>query len=278
LIQVTYTPANPNFLTSGTSDANSNLSATITAPSASSDVFAVNTAVPLSASVTSATTSSSSAQWRITNTGTNASVTTQGNISGSSITGSSTFGSAAVYGFTLIFTDGLGGVVITSNLADGSPATIVIYDPSAGFVTGGGWFISPAGADTWSPSATGKATFGFVSKYQKGMTVPSGDTEFQFQAGNFDFHSTAYTWMVISGGLAQYQGTGTINSAGNYSFMLTARDGGLYGPNTPDGFRIRITDPSTGNVVYDNMIASNTTMTSGNTQALGGGSTIIHSN
>ena len=41
---------------------------------------------------------------------------------------------------------------------------VVVYDPSAGFVTGGGWIDSPAGAYTADPSLTGKANFGFVSK------------------------------------------------------------------------------------------------------------------
>jgi hypothetical protein len=167
--------------------------------------------------------------------------------------------------------------VITNSVA-GSPATIVIYDLSAGFVTGGGWINSPAGAYTANPSLTGKATFGFVSKYQKGANVPTGDTEFQFQVANFNFHSNAYQWLVVSGGLAQYKGTGTINGSGNYNFLLTARDGALVGNNTPDGFRIKITDQG-GNVVYDNMSAAgNDNMTSGNTQALGGGSIIVHSN
>jgi hypothetical protein len=154
---------------------------------------------------------------------------------------------------------------------------VVIYDPSAGFVTGGGWINSPLNAYTANPSLTGKATFGFVSKYQKGANAPTGDTQFQFKAGNLDFHSTAYQWMVISGGLAQYKGSGTINGAGNYNFLLTARDGGLVGNNTPDGFRLKITDAS-GGVVYDNVPGNSDAMNSGNTQVLDGGSVVIHSN
>ena len=74
----------------------------------------------------------------------------------------------------------------------------VVYDPSGGFVTGGGWIDSPAGAYTADPSLTGKATFGFVSKYKKGASVPTGNTEFQFQAGGFNFHSEAYEWLVVN--------------------------------------------------------------------------------
>ena len=90
---------------------------------------------------------------------------------------------------------------------------VVIYDTSAGFVTGGGWMISPPGAYVGNPALTGKANFGFVSKYQKGANVPTGDTEFQFQAGGFNFKSTVYEWLVISGSKAQYKGSGTVNGS-----------------------------------------------------------------
>jgi hypothetical protein len=75
--------------------------------------------------------------------------------------------------------------------------------------------------------------------------------------------------------MAQYKGTGTINGTGNYNFTLTARDGSMVGNNTPDGFRIKITNQS-GGVIYDNVPGNSDAVTSGNTQALGGGSVIIH--
>ncbi|PYV82115.1 MAG: hypothetical protein DMG05_28705, partial [Acidobacteria bacterium] len=128
---------------------------------------------------------------------------------------------------------------------------------------------SPAGAYAADTSLAGKASFGFVSKYQKGATIPTGETEFNYQVANFNFHSSSYQWLVVSGSLAQYKGTGTINDSGNYNFLLTALDG------SPDGFRIKITD-SNSIVVYDNKISSDDTMNSQNTQALGGGSIVIH--
>ena len=57
-------------------------------------------------------------------------------------------------------------------------------------------------------SLAGRANFGFVSKYKKGAAAPEGQTEFQFQAGNLNFHSEAYEWLVVSGAKAQYKGTG----------------------------------------------------------------------
>jgi hypothetical protein len=246
------------------------------------DVFAVNTPVTLSGSFTATTTATPSAIWSLTNTATNASLTpVAGTISAPNITGSATFNAADVYAFTLTITDGVGGIVIANTVA-GLSTAIVIYDPSAGFVTGGGWINSPAGAYTPNPSLTGKATFGFVSKYQKGATVPTGNTEFQFQVANFNFHSITYQWMVVSGSLAQYKGSGTINGSGNYNFLLTALDGSVAGGGTLDGFRMKITDPATNTVVYDNLVSSDDTMQAKNTEALGdkgvgGGSIIIHS-
>jgi len=160
---------------------------------------------------------------------------------------------------------------------------LVIYDPEGGFVTGGGWIDSPAGASTVDPLLSGRANFGFVSKYLKGATVPSGQTQFQFRAGNLNFHSSSYNWLVVAGAKAQYKGTGTINNEGSYRFMLTAIDGQLPGGGGVDRFRIRIwtqMDPlnplSEDLIIYDNQIGD--ADTSDPTTAIAGGSIVIHKN
>ncbi len=170
-------------------------------------------------------------------------------------------------------TPGVYTVTVTITDAAGESATatfqyVVIYDPNGGFVTGGGWINSPAGAYTPDPSLTGKATFGFVSKYQKGANVPTGNTEFQFKVANLNFKSTSYQWLVIAGSKAQFKGVGTINGAGEYGFMLTAIDG------SPDKFRIKIWDMATGEIVYDNMLGA--ADTDDPITAIGGGSIVIH--
>jgi hypothetical protein len=124
----------------------------------------------------------------------------------------------------------------------GMPEFVVIYDPSAGFVTGGGWINSPAGSMPASPTLTGKASFGFNAQYHKGQTVPDGQTQFQFQTGNLDFHSTSYQWLLVSGPMAQYKGTGTIN--GRPITVHTDRADEFGGGNTADGFRLKILDSS----------------------------------
>ncbi len=141
---------------------------------------------------------------------------------------------------------------------------VAVYDPSGGFVTGGGWIDSPAGAYPEDLAAEGKATFGFVSKYKKGASVPTGNTEFQFHATGMNFHSTSYDFLVITmgGTNAQFKGTGTINGEGNFKFMIWARD------DSQDTFRIKIWSDEGGveTLKYDN----------GFDQALAKGSIVIH--
>jgi hypothetical protein len=143
---------------------------------------------------------------------------------------------------------------------------VVVYDPSGGFVTGGGWMNSPAGAYMYDPAVTGKATFSFVSKYNKAATVPTGYTEFTLSAGGLHFHSSLYDWLVVTGSdSARFKGTGTLNGLGDYKFKVWAGDG------EPDTFRIRIwweDADGTEHDVYDN----------GFDQSLWEGSIKIHHN
>lgn len=165
-----------------------------------------------------------------------------------------------VFETTIRVTDGAGNQTVSD------PLMFAVYDPEGGFVTGGGWIESPPGAYPADPTLTGKATFGFVSKYKKGANVPTGNTAFQFKAADLKFKSTAYEWLVVAGRMAQFKGEGTIEGrTGTFGFMLTARDEGA-GKNSGDTFRVKIVDKGTDEVVYDN---------GGDTQ-LGGGSIIIH--
>ncbi len=123
-----------------------------------------------------------------------------------SATATKRFTAAGVYMVKLTVNDSCGASGAATQIA-GLDVLVIVYDPSAGFVTGGGWITSPVGALVDS-TLTGKANFGFVSKYQKGQSIPTGETEFQFQVGNFNFHSTVYQWLVVSGAKAQYKGSG----------------------------------------------------------------------
>lgn len=173
---------------------------------------------------------------------------------------------------------GVYNLVVT--VRDGEPLSatdtvmIVVYDPTGGFVTGGGWINSPAGAFTLNPALVGKANFGFVSKYQKGATTPTGQTEFQFHVANLNFHSSSYDWLVVAGAKAQYKGTGTVNGEGDYGFMLTATDEQVTGGGGVDKFRIKIWNKATGVMVYDNQLGDADDAAA--TLAIAGGNIVVH--
>ncbi len=192
-------------------------------------------------------------------------VVTEVNGSGSA-SGSHVYASAGVFAVTLTVTDKDGGV------GQSVFQFIVVFDPAAGFVTGGGWIASPAGAYPADPSLVGKATFGFVSRYQNGATTPSGNTEFNFQVGNLHFHSTRYDWLVVSGAKVRFKGSGTINGAGDFAFLVSAVDGALNG--SADTFRMQISDKTTGIIIYDSEMGSGNGAPA--TTVLGGGSIVIH--
>jgi MBG domain (YGX type)/Ig-like domain CHU_C associated len=156
-----------------------------------------------------------------------------------------------------------------------SIAYLAVYDPSGGFVTGGGWINSPYGALVGT-NLTGKANFGFVSKYKKGSNVPDGNTEFQFHEGNLNFSSSSYDLgsLVIAGNRAIYKGVGTINGAGSYSFMVSAVDGDVAGGVGNDKFRIKIWNKTYGAIVYDNNLGKDENDVP--STVLGGGSIVIH--
>lgn len=181
--------------------------------------------------------------------------------------GSHVYAAPGVYTVSVAIDDDDGGS--TSAIA---AQYVVVYDPLGGWVTGGGWIASPAGALRDAPSIAGKANFGFVSKYRSGATVPEGNVRFQFREGGIDFGAQAMEWMVIAGDKAKIGGSGTIGGAGQCGFMLTIVDGDPMGG--PDRFRMKIWDEASGLIIYDNMPGELDDLFSG--QALSGGSIVLH--
>lgn len=101
---------------------------------------------------------------------------------------------------------------------------IVVYDRDGGFVTGGGWFNSPAGSYTRSPASTGKASFNFVSKYKKKGTSPEGNADFEFKSGDLKFKSQEYQWLVVNERTAVLQSSGKVNGASGYEMLISMVD------------------------------------------------------
>lgn len=248
----------------------SNVAPTIGAISVDLVLIPVNTLINTSASFTDpGANDTHTAAWDWGDTSTLISTVTQGTGSGL-VNDSHSYSEPGVYTVMLTITD--------DDSADSNVSEykyVVVYDPSAGFVTGGGWVVSPAGALVDSPTATGKAEFGFVAKYKQGATVPSGNTEFQFEAGKFHFHSTNYQWLVVAGAKAQFKGEGTVEGSNHqYGFMLTAIDGQINGGGNVDKFRLKIWDLDGGGVVYDNQIGG--ADDSDPSTAISKGSIVIH--
>jgi PKD repeat protein len=232
------------------------------------DPVQVNTSVSITASFTdsgSADTQTATIDWGDGSTASAGGLTQLAG--GGSVAGGHTYSTAGVYTVMLTVTDDDGGV------GQAIYQYIVVYDPAGGFVTGSGSIESPAGAYAADPLMAGAARFGFVSKYTKGANVPDGQTRFQFQAAGLRFESIAYDWLVIAGSKAQFKGSGQIDGAGNYGFMLTAVDGDLNGG--PDTFRITIWDKDNGDaIVYDNQMGAASDATP--TTELQNGSIVVH--
>ena len=183
---------------------------------------------------------------------------------------------AGVYSIALRIRDNVG---LTDTRT--APEYVVVYDGSAGFVTGAGLITSPYGACSASVCTTysgaGKARFGFTSRYERGATRPSGDTQFHFQAGDLRFQSTSYDWLVVAGSRAQFKGAGTVNGTAGYRFLLTAIDGDIAGGGGVDRFRIKIWNDS--GVAYDNQrdfSGSSAPDDSNASTAIDAGSIVIH--
>jgi hypothetical protein len=163
-------------------------------------------------------------------------------------------------------------VVTITDLAGASDTGIfdfiIVYNPEGGFVTGGGWFYSNAGAYKPDPTLTGEANFGFMSQYKKGAVVPTGNAQFIFKTAGLNFKSSSYDWLAVTGNdTAKFKGSGTINGevAENgqpAEFMIWAKD------SDPDKFRIKIW--------YDNLQGEEVVYDNGFEQPIGGGSIVIH--
>lgn len=192
-----------------------------------------------------------------------------GSITSEAVTGVHNYSQPGVYTLELNLTDSCGAV------ASSYYKYVVIYDPNGDFVTGSGTIYSPSGASVQFPNASGTASFGFVSKYDKNKSVPKGTTEFEFYAGNLYFVSTSYDWLVVAGAKAKFKGRGNVNGVSGFQFLLSAIDGDINSKGDPDLFRIKIWVESTNEVVYDNEISAEADADP--STMISSGSIVIHS-
>jgi|GEM_PF-1125382 hypothetical protein len=218
-----------------------------------------------------------------------------------SVTAAHVYAASGTFTVSVTIRDDNGGTVTVT-----ATTSVVVYNRSLSFVTGGGWIDSPSGAYTPGNSTdanlVGRGNFGFVARYPSPTsTVPTGDTEFQLRVRkphsgeddeddrcrngdrwdddrtttqSLDFHSTGFVWLVVdaTGTKAYYRGTGTVNGVGGYEFIVSVIDG--RSTHAPDRFRIKIWKTSTGVVLYDSQPGAADDATA--TNAVSGGSIVIH--
>jgi Tol biopolymer transport system component len=186
-------------------------------------------------------------------------------------TASHTYLLAGTYVIGVTVTDDDGGTTTESPYDYGA-----VFDSTAGYVTGNGYFTSPPGAWPANPTASGQAEFGMNAKYTTGSTVPTGKTRFTYDiqpddhgcmaASCLQLDSTTYASLVISGSKATLKGAGTLNGTTGYTFLLVVIDG------SPDKVRVKITN-RLNKVIYDSQPGA--AETADPTSVLGGGSVLI---
>jgi hypothetical protein len=130
-------------------------------------LYAINTPVNFTAAFTDAGGGTHTGTWMFDSISQAATIVepSVANSSVGSATATYTFAAAGVYKVKLTVNDSCGGHGTVDHI-EGMELLLVVYDPSAGFVTGGGWINSPAGAFV-DPTLTGKASFGFVSASER---------------------------------------------------------------------------------------------------------------
>jgi hypothetical protein len=118
-------------------------------------------------------------------------------------------------------------------------SVLAVYDPSLGFVTGGGTVIHNGV----------RANFGFNAKYLKSGQIQGSVLCIEHRAsGNVVVKSNSMGSLSIAGNTAYIIGKATLGGVGNYSFQVTAVDNGE--PGVSDQFGFHIKDP-TGVAVPD---------------------------
>ena len=146
------------------------------------------------------------------------------------------------------------GISVGGNNYTGSGgAVLAVFDPSLGFVTGGGTVVNNGV----------HATFGFNVKYKR-SGAPQG--EFLYiecrPTGTVKLKSTSMQSLSIVGNTGVFIGKATLNGVGNHTFRATVVDNGEPGGN--DRFGLRVTAP--GGAIIPGLTFDPITLSGGNIQ------------
>ncbi|MCL1588448.1 MAG: PKD domain-containing protein, partial [Actinomycetia bacterium] len=163
---------------------------------------------------------------------------------------------------------------------------LVVYDPSLGFTTGGGWFYWPDTADEATGYQGDKTNFGYTMKYnKKGQKVKGNLLMIRHLADGtiYRVKSNALNGLAIGtgndgedfgwasfSGKSTYREPGWADAVGNHTFIVYVEDHGTSGADV-DRFWIEIRDKDGAVITASSMLASAST----NAVLLGGGNIVV---
>jgi hypothetical protein len=135
----------------------------------------------------------------------------------------------------------------------GSGAQLAVYDPTLGFVTGGGTIVHNGLT----------ANFEFNVKYKKNG-APQGELLYSEcgPTGDVKLKSVSMQSLSIIGNMGVFIGNATLNGVGNHTFLVRVIDYGEPGRN--DQFGLRVTAP--GGAIIPGLTFNPITLSGGNIQ------------
>ncbi|MDI1242210.1 MAG: hypothetical protein PSX80_09850, partial [bacterium] len=174
-----------------------------------------------------------------------------GSASGSTLTIGCTFSNipVGVYEVSIV----VGGDYYTG----GGSTVLTVYDPSLGFVTGGGWVINPNNGY--------RANFGVNVKYLKNGKAQGQIMYIEHRpTGDVKVKSNSMQNVAIVGKEAQVTAKATYGDLGNHVVIARVIDNG--DPGTNDRFGLKLLEPS-GRLIPDfNFLAAPVLLGGGNNQ------------
>jgi probable HAF family extracellular repeat protein len=163
---------------------------------------------------------------------------------GGNATGTYTYKAPGIYTIGAKVTDLAGkSVTVTRD--------VIVYDKAGTTVRGSGWFVAPQGANGKARGGDGVARFGLIAPSATGAAA-----ELRFRVGTLNFRSQNLKQVAVQGQRRQFEGSGTLNEAGDYRFTLATTAGGA-GQSARFALKIWHVDPVTRAEVvdYDNLSA-----------------------
>jgi hypothetical protein len=141
-----------------------------------------------------------------------------------------------------------------NNYTGSGSAALTVYDPSQGFVAGGGTVIR-SGVTSF---------YGVIARLVNGL--PQGNLLYieRRPTGEVKLRSTSAQTLTIIENVAVFAGRGTLNGVANHSFRATIVDNGE--PGSSDQFGFNLITP--GGVVIPNLTFNPITLSSGNNSVL----------